>query len=112
MLTGSRVSMALLALFALSNVVIIGCSNDSALSPSADEAGGSSVDAALLDRVADHFSFFVTSIDAMRELSGNPNGFGGDLRFGQSDGLSGADEICRRSRRGHCRTTVRRGAHS
>jgi hypothetical protein len=31
----------------------------------------------------------------MRELSRNLNGFGGDLRFGQSDGLSGADEICR-----------------
>lgn len=41
------------------------------------------------------FSFFVASWDAMRTLSGNPKGFGGDLRFGKPDGLSGADEICR-----------------
>ncbi|HEY0715900.1 MAG TPA: hypothetical protein VGF45_24670, partial [Polyangia bacterium] len=41
------------------------------------------------------FSFFVTSIDALRRLSGNEKGFGGDLRFGKPDGLSGADEICR-----------------
>jgi len=31
----------------------------------------------------------------MRRLSGNQNGFGGDLRFGKTDGLAGADEICR-----------------
>jgi hypothetical protein len=31
----------------------------------------------------------------MQRLSGTPNGFGGDLRFGKADGLSGADEICR-----------------
>lgn len=31
----------------------------------------------------------------MQELSGSPDGFGGDLRFGKADGLSGADEICR-----------------
>jgi hypothetical protein len=43
----------------------------------------------------DHFSFFVTSLKGLRKLSGNDNGFGGDLRFGKSDGLSGADEICR-----------------
>ena len=30
-------------------------------------------------------------------LSNNPKGFGGDLRFGKADGLSGADEICRRT---------------
>lgn len=41
------------------------------------------------------FSFFVTSLAAMRELSQNPAGFGGDLRFGQATGLEGADEICR-----------------
>lgn len=36
-----------------------------------------------------NFSFFVTSIEAMVELSGSQDGFGGD--FG---GLEGADEIC------------------
>lgn len=41
------------------------------------------------------FSFFVTSLVAMQRLSGSQSGFGGDLRFGQEDGLAGADEICR-----------------
>lgn len=41
------------------------------------------------------FSFFVTSLAGLQRLSGSPTGFGGDLRFGQADGLSGADEICR-----------------
>jgi hypothetical protein len=41
------------------------------------------------------FSFFVTSLTAMRELSGTREGFGGDLRFGKPTGLEGADEICR-----------------
>ncbi len=43
------------------------------------------------------FSFFVTSLKAIRELSGNPMGFGGDLRFGKTGpgaGLLGADSIC------------------
>ena len=35
------------------------------------------------------FSFFVTSLQAMRELSGSDDGFGGDL-----GGLDGADDIC------------------
>jgi hypothetical protein len=43
----------------------------------------------------DKFSFFVTSIDALRKLSGNNKGFGGDLRYGEADGLAGADKICR-----------------
>jgi hypothetical protein len=44
------------------------------------------------------FSFFVTSLKAMRELSGNEDGFGGDLKFGESGpgaGLKGADKICK-----------------
>jgi len=41
------------------------------------------------------FSFFVTSQAGLQRLSGSPNGFGGDLRFGKADGLTGADEICR-----------------
>jgi hypothetical protein len=40
------------------------------------------------------FSFFYTSLDAVRRLSGSPNGFGGDLRFGMPTGLEGADKIC------------------
>ena len=47
---------------------------------------------------AEHFSFFVTSLKAMQELSGNEDGFGGDLRFGETGpgaGLRGADKICK-----------------
>jgi hypothetical protein len=40
------------------------------------------------------FSFFVTSLVAMRRLSKSQNGFGGDLRYGTADGLTGADKIC------------------
>jgi hypothetical protein len=43
------------------------------------------------------FSFFVTSLKALQELSGSQNGFGGDLRFGKTGtgaGLKGADSIC------------------
>lgn len=40
------------------------------------------------------FSFFYTSLDGMRRLSKSPNGFGGDLRFGEATGLEGADKIC------------------
>jgi len=50
-------------------------------------------DAGTLER----FSFFVTSVDAMRRLSKNQQGFGGDLRFGETGdgaGLRGADKIC------------------
>ena len=45
----------------------------------------------------DKFSFFVTSMAAMVELSGHEYGFGGDLRFGETGpgaGLRGADKIC------------------
>jgi len=41
-----------------------------------------------------HFSFFYTSLAAMRRLSGSQNGFGGDLRFGMPTGIEGADKIC------------------
>jgi hypothetical protein len=46
----------------------------------------------------DNFSFFVTSLAALRDLSGSVDGFGGDLRFGETGpgaGLKGADKICR-----------------
>jgi hypothetical protein len=71
------------------------------------------------DAGSPRFSFFITSLAALSDLSGNADGFGGDLRFGQSDGLSGADEICRqiaqRSMPGNVKTwraflSVTRGA--
>ncbi|HTN89369.1 MAG TPA: hypothetical protein VL242_37090, partial [Sorangium sp.] len=43
------------------------------------------------------FSFFVTSLVAMQDLSGSQDGFGGDFRFGETGpgaGLRGADKIC------------------
>lgn len=66
-----------------------------AVDPGASDPGASDpgADAASLAR----FSFFVTSIKALRELSGSQNGFGGDLRFGETGpgaGLRGADRIC------------------
>jgi hypothetical protein len=48
------------------------------------------------------FSFFITSLAAVRRESGSQDGFGGDLSLGKTDstgakdGLAGADEICRR----------------
>ncbi len=43
------------------------------------------------------FSFFVTSMAGLQNLSGSDDGFGGDLRFGETGaqaGLKGADRIC------------------
>ncbi len=45
----------------------------------------------------DKFSFFVTSLKALQDLSKSQNGFGGDFRFGKTGagaGLLGADSIC------------------
>jgi len=45
----------------------------------------------------DKFSFFLTSLEGLQELSGSEFGFGGDLRFGETGpgaGLRGADKIC------------------
>jgi len=47
--------------------------------------------------IEERFSFFVTSVGAMRKLSESDQGFGGDLRFGKQTGLEGADEICRQT---------------
>ena len=44
-----------------------------------------------------NFSFFLTSLASLQELSGSPDGFGGDLRYGEEGpgaGLRGADKIC------------------
>jgi len=47
--------------------------------------------------VVQPFSFFLTSTRALQELSNNQQGFGGDLRFGETGpgaGLRGADKLC------------------
>lgn len=66
--------------------------------PATTGAGGSKPAAQGGEPAADSgmkFSFFVTSFAAMQKLSGSADGFGGDLRYGESDGLKGADKICR-----------------
>lgn len=57
-------------------------------------AGGNQAGAPAADSGM-RFSFFVTSWAAMQRVSGSADGFGGDLRHGEMDGLSGADKICR-----------------
>jgi hypothetical protein len=42
----------------------------------------------------DDFSFFLTSLAGMQELSGNENGFGGNLTYDGHVGIEGADHIC------------------
>ncbi|WP_437945076.1 hypothetical protein WME98_29425 [Sorangium sp. So ce296] len=59
--------------------------------------GGGTTTASTGGGTTEKFSFFVTSLAAMRELSGSQDGFGGDLRFGETGpgaGLRGADKIC------------------
>ena len=60
-------------------------------SPSSPDAG-----AATADTLA-HFSFFVTSLKAIQDLSVSEDGFGGNLTYGETGagaGLRGADKIC------------------
>jgi hypothetical protein len=59
------------------------------------DGGGSASGDGGGDGSKERFSFFMASQAGMIKLSGNKDGFGGDLRFGKADGLSGADEICK-----------------
>ena len=59
----------------------------------AGTGGGGGDDCPAVEQL-EKFSFFVTSYKALQRLSGSTNGFGGDLRYGEADGLSGADKIC------------------
>jgi hypothetical protein len=76
-------------LFVLSALANVACDDSDRLNLDSD---ASRPDAAV---ELPQFSFFVTSLRAMQRLSNSQVGFGGDLRFGKEDGLSGADEICR-----------------
>jgi hypothetical protein len=61
-------------------------------------AGGSGAGGTGTGGATSRFSFFVTSLGAMRDLSGSQDGFGGNLTFGETGdgaGLRGADKICR-----------------
>ncbi|MFO0631368.1 MAG: hypothetical protein U0168_00810 [Nannocystaceae bacterium] len=71
-----------------------GSSGGEASTSAADSGGDSSSSGGI---PTEPFSFFVTSLRAMQELSGSDAGFGGDLRFGEEGagaGLRGADLIC------------------
>ena len=58
--------------------------------PPADAGGGLDATTAAPDSGSQSsFSFFITSLEAMRRLSGSQDGFGGDL-----GGITGADGIC------------------
>jgi hypothetical protein len=72
---------------------------DAAVDAATDARIDAPIDAAIDADVTmlPRFSFFVTSLRALRQLSGNQNGFGGDLRFGETGpgaGLRGADKLC------------------
>ena len=97
----SRLAMLLVAIHV--GLGLAACSPFATQAPPDD--GGPAIDTALpvSDAEADGAtdttppplgSFFYTSLAAMQRLSGSPNGFGGDLRFGMSTGLEGADKIC------------------
>ncbi len=70
-------------------LAVIGCGGGSG-GAATGGSGGSGV-------TQGRFSFFVTSLGALRTLSGSQDGFGGDLRYGETGdgaGLRGADKIC------------------
>ena len=80
-------SCAALAAFSL----LAACGSD----PGSDGPDATPPDADL--STLDPFSFFVTSISAIRTKSGSQDGFGGDLSYGETGpgaGLRGADKIC------------------
>jgi predicted small secreted protein len=63
-----------------------------------ENVAGSQGNDEIIVGTAEKFSFFITSLGAMRALSGSEDGFGGDLTFGETGpgaGLRGADKICR-----------------
>lgn len=73
-----------------------GCPDDGSASTASQAGSGGNRSSAAdsHDETSEHFSFFVTSYAAMQRLSNSPDGFGGDLRYGEADGLTGADKIC------------------
>jgi hypothetical protein len=85
-------------------LLLVACGSDSASTPTDAPNGGGdgevAIDAQAIDADISNlprFSFFVTSLRALQELSGNSMGFGGDLRFGETGpgaGLRGADKLC------------------
>jgi hypothetical protein len=71
---------------------------DAAVKPDAASDGGAAAPdapgAGSSDGPSSTFSFFLTSLEGMQRLARSPDGFGGNLTYGQADGISGADKIC------------------
>ena len=66
-------------------------------STSSGESSSSSTSSSSSGAPMEKFSFFVTSLKALQDLSGSAEGFGGDLRYGETGpgaGLRGADKLC------------------
>jgi hypothetical protein len=69
----------------------------------ADHAGNAGISGATAgggapNPMLEKFSFFLTSVASIKKVSNNDQGFGGDLRFGETGegaGLRGADKICK-----------------
>jgi hypothetical protein len=60
--------------------------------------GGGSGGGGAPNPLLEKFSFFLTSVASIKEVSKSEQGFGGDLRFGEvgdGAGLRGADKICK-----------------
>jgi len=82
----------------------IGCGSDNDINlgnggsgSSSSESSTSSSSSSSSGAPAEKFSFFVTSLKALQDLSGSAEGFGGDLRYGETGpgaGLRGADKLC------------------
>lgn len=118
-----RIGLVAISLVGCASLLFTGCGSDSQISlgtggnggnstssststgsSSGDMTGGSSSSGGNSSSTSsssggstEKFSFFVTSLKALQELSNNPEGFGGDLRFGETGpgaGLRGADKIC------------------
>ncbi len=91
--------MRALPTVAIWSLALVACGGGDGDEPdAASDPDAAIVDAALpIDGPLPNFSFFVTSLAALQRESGNPLGFGGDLRFGETGpgaGLRGADKLC------------------
>jgi len=67
---------------------------DGPTGPTADSSGSADSGTTEEPPVLDNFSFFLTSLAGLQQLSGADNGFGGDLSYDGQMGIAGADRIC------------------
>jgi len=76
----------------------MGGASAGATSAQAGSSTGASGAGGAPNPMLEKFSFFLTSVASIKKVSGNDQGFGGDLRFGETGegaGLRGADKICK-----------------